>query len=80
MASATYESERARRAAGRRRGELRALEGGRACGPAGSAERAERRGPEPPLRPFLRGAAASALIASGYVALVTAARALLALP
>jgi hypothetical protein len=80
MASATYEGERARRVAGRRRAELRALEGGRGCGLAGSGERAKRRGPEAQFRPFLRGAAASALIASGYVALVTALRALLALP
>jgi hypothetical protein len=80
MASATYESERARRAAlaaVRRRADLRALEGGRRGEPGG---RAKRRAPDAPLRPFLRGAAASVLIASGYVAVVTAVRALLALP
>ena len=61
MASATYESVRAVRAA-------IAAERGRG-GPGVAAE--GRR------RPFLRGVAASALITAGYVALMTGARWLL---
>jgi hypothetical protein len=84
MASATYGNARAKRvtiAAGRRRPELRPLDGGRAAGlPGPDRGRAQRAGWGPPRRGILRGAAASLLIAAGYVAAVTAMRALLALP
>ena len=84
MASATYENARGKRAtiaAGRRRPTLRPLEGGGAARlPSADRGGAQRADWGPPRRGFLRGVAASLLVASGYVAAVTAVRALLALP
>jgi len=66
VASATYES-------------VRAVRAGRAA--IGVGSRGRNRGPAAPSRsgvsPLLRGAAASVLIASGYVALMAGARWLL---
>jgi hypothetical protein len=79
MASATCGSlaaVRAVSAAGRRRGDLRAVGGGRR-GAAAESRRARRGAPSPARRAFLRGVAASGLIACGYAAIVTALRALL---
>jgi hypothetical protein len=79
MASATIESApslRAATATQRQRAELRVVAGGRGLG-----ERQRGRArllASPRTRAVLRGAAASALIACGYVAVVTAFRALLA--
>lgn len=73
MASATYESVRAARTAS---GQERQRAGSRRDGRTGrQSDPATRR--RAGARGFLRGAGASVLIASGYVAVVTALRALL---
>ena len=81
MASASYQNSGATRAkvsARRRRGDLRPLAGGRADEPTALRQTAARPGRRTPLAGFVRGVVASLLIASGYVAVVTAVRALLA--
>ena len=80
MASASYENGGVTRApisGRRRRADLRPLDGGRAGGATALRGAAQRAGARAPLGGFARGVAASLLIASGYVALVTAVRALL---